>query len=298
VADYWISRYAGWAPLDDGLIVTRGTWLATVKSPSARRLRDDLLAADGPVAESVETRSLLRELANRGILRTAGEQASSYQALLGAEVSCERPSSPVQRTRTGGEIAVLGRDELADVLADLLICELGDEPVAVRREASLGADIGPGCALAIAVAGAAGDVTDLTELNCRCHAEPTDWILVDIRANGPLFAGPLFVPARTACLECYWRRRAACTGRPATYEALLRRGRSGGGGSWQRHMAAGTACAMALGWVLAEHSWLPGAFFEIGITEGPLVRRHQALPIPGCPVCGEPGQEGGAGNVR
>lgn len=283
--DYRVAPYAGWAPQEEGLIVARGTWLATVSTESARRLRDDLLAADGPITASEQTQGLLVQLADRGIVRPGGERTSSHRALREAQAPDPGGSARNEIPVASGGITVLGQGELADALADLLAGELGQEPVEVRRETALAPDIAAEPALIVA---ASGHGDELTELNRRCQAETIPWILVDVRTSGPLIVGPLFVPPRTACLECYWRRRAACFRRPESCEALLRSGRSGAGGAWQRHMAAGVACAMTLGWVLAADPWLPGACFEIGATGGPRLRRHHTLPVRGCVVCDEP----------
>jgi bacteriocin biosynthesis cyclodehydratase domain-containing protein len=139
--------------------------------------------------------------------------------------------------------------------------------------------------LAVICIATAEDQAALPDLNTRMLEAATPWLLVDARAGTPSLVGPLFVPPDTACLECLRRRRAGLTGHPAEYRTLLADRLAGPPGPWQRHLLLGLAAGIVLGWVLAADPWLPGACFELGVAQGPTVRRHEVLAVPGCPAC-------------
>ncbi|WP_232074462.1 hypothetical protein [Phytohabitans suffuscus] len=74
------------------------------------------------------------------------------------------------------------------------------------------------------------------DFNRRALRDGVPWLLLDARAATPLTVGPLIVPGRTGCLECWWLRRAGPTRHRDAFQTLLadRRARSLGDGRGTR----------------------------------------------------------------
>ncbi|MET7333184.1 TOMM precursor leader peptide-binding protein [Nonomuraea sp. NPDC005650] len=276
MSDYVPAPYASWAPIPDGLVVAAGDWYGVVRGQAACDVRDQLAGGHGVSGASAP---LVGRLAEQGVLQRAGTADSSYLALLRAGKAADRP---VERELPQA-ITVQGRDGLGDAIAELLGAELGARRVDVHRDR--GFHPCPADRLAVVVAGTE-DASELPEVNRAFLKSGTSWILVDSRAVVPVLVGPLFVPEETGCLECLWTRRSSTVIHPNEYGALLRDRTAGAAGPWHRHMVAGLAASLVLGWVLAGDPWLRGACFELSLDEGPAISRHEHLPVPSCPACG------------
>lgn len=328
-----LTSPAVWAPTEDGLIASIGTWYGVARGAAATTLRAQLVRGSGTVRVTVGTAPMLRTLRDRGVFEDGdGAADRGYRALLSAETGTpdtELADFAADRAGCVG-IDVQGKDEFCDVLAGLLRSELepartptgsvrtADGPARVptdRRGTSVDPSRVPSelshrplsraplsltpidlsrtsvaepvCPdrLAVVVVADAEEQAALAGLNVRMIDAGSPWLLVDARGGIPAVVGPLFVPPDTGCLECLWSRRAALTAHPTEYRALLAGRTAGPAGPWQRHMLAGLAAAVVLGWVLAADPWLPGACFELGVAQGPAVQRHEFLPVPGCEAC-------------
>jgi bacteriocin biosynthesis cyclodehydratase domain-containing protein len=279
---------AVWAPTEDGLIASIGTWYGVARGAAAATLRTQLLDGSGAVTATVGTAPMLRTLRDRGVFEDgdgAGEQG--YRALLSAETgtpAAELAGFAADRAGCVG-IDVQGKDEFCDVLAGLLRSDTDLSHTSVDLSRTPVAEPVPADRLAVVVVADAEEQAALVGLNVRMIEAGSPWLLVDARGGTPAVVGPLFVPPDTGCLDCLWSRRAALTAHPAEYRALLAGRTAGPAGPWQRHMLAGLAAAVVLGWVLAADPWLPGACFELGVAQGPAVQRHEFLPVPGCEAC-------------
>jgi bacteriocin biosynthesis cyclodehydratase domain-containing protein len=310
-----LARQATWAPTADGLIASAGTWYGVARGPAAVAVRDRL-ARGGDIAATVGTVPVLRTLNERGVLRRCedGDDGPEYLAMLAAETGT--PVGELARFAAEGAgirgVEVQGKDEFCDALAGLVRAEVESavDRVPVFEPATHGHPAvdrvpvfepatpghltvdrvpvfeppAPGH-LAVVCVATAEDQAALPDLNTRMLEAAAPWLLVDTRSGTPALVGPLFVPPDTACLECLHRRRAGLTGHPAEYRALLAERVAGPAGPWQRHLLLGLAAGIILGWVLAADPWLPGACFELGVAQGPAVRRHEVLAVPGCPAC-------------
>ncbi|MFC0529788.1 TOMM precursor leader peptide-binding protein [Phytohabitans kaempferiae] len=291
-----LAPFASWAPLPSGLVVSLGSWYATATGPEAGMLRDDLLTSPAEGEEAVLSPAaagspLARRLAERGIFTSAAGTPSSLRELALARPEAEPPSGDHDSEIRG--IGVHGAGPLADLTARLLSEELhgtaapGFRPVRRTERAPDSAD-----ALSVLVvdqapvdARSAEIGQTLADFNQRALRAGTPWLLLDGRAATPLTVGPLVVPGRTGCLECWWLRRAGFTRRPDAFRALLAGRRAGQLHGWARHAVAVVAVAMVATW--ARSGCRTGVAHEIAATrDGYRVLRHPYLPVAGCPACG------------
>ena len=284
-AEYELAPYASWAPLPDGMIAGVGTWYGLARGQTAAEVRDGLTVAPGRLSMTGSGRPVLERLSQHGVLRAAGlPPCPSYLGAAAAEVG----ESPEELARQAAEraaprrITIVGNGGLAQAVTEILRAELAGHDVPVVGGPPAGP--APGHEFAVVVA-AAGTASELAQLDRRRRESRDPWLLVPAWAASPAIVGPLFVPPETGCLECYWTRRSARSRHPAQYRELIRGGRSCEPRGWHRHMIAGLAAALALGWVLTADRWLVGACFELSLTEGPVIRRHEFAPVPGCPHC-------------
>ncbi|MFI6603933.1 TOMM precursor leader peptide-binding protein [Nonomuraea sp. NPDC050536] len=273
--EYRIAPYAGWVPLPNGLLVARGTWYAVIRGPASLDVRDQLMVDGRSVHTTNLNTVLVDKLVSHGFLQTQPGVAT-YRALLAAESGVGAGESP-QRT-----VTVLGASDLAGEIAKILAQEVEGGETAVSMRTSL---LGPVPAGIVVVVADGTEFGLLAEVNRRFCESDTTWLFVDARASAPALIGPLFTPG-VGCLECHWMRRAAVLSKPAEYDQYLREGRSGSGGHWQQHMIAGLAAALVLDWVSVEAPRSAGTCLELAAADGPSVRRHTHVPVPGCAVCG------------
>jgi bacteriocin biosynthesis cyclodehydratase domain-containing protein len=283
-----LAPFASWAPLPFGLVVSRGAWYAVVRGPDACVLRDHLLTPSQPAP--ADGSALLARLAAAGVLAPIA------------------PPPSIVDGGAGRPVEVCGAGPLADLIADLLGAQSGPEtlvgpapavsgggPVTRRPELAPGPEV----RLSIVVAEGRGEAltgaVGLAEVNRRFARAGRAWVLVDGRAVAPITVGPLIEPGTTGCLEGWWTRCAALTGRPQEYRALLTDRRAGPGGLWLRHAVASLAVAIAAGWL--SDPGQAGAAYELRASgDGLHTRRHPVVAVPGCPACaGDPSPVPAAG---
>ncbi|MEW1844653.1 TOMM precursor leader peptide-binding protein [Nonomuraea angiospora] len=260
--EYEPAPHASWADLPDlpgGVIVSAHGWYAILRGRTGRQVRELLAGRQRVIRSGPDTAARLSRLAERGVLR-------------------ER--DPGAGAPAGRSITVQGSGQSAALIEDLLRAELRGQPHEVYGKPVPG-PCPPG-GLAVVVAGPG----DLSRANRAFLAAGAPWLLVDPRAAAPVLVGPLFVPGRTGCLECYWSRRSSAYAHPAEYGVLMRSGRSGPAGPWHLHMIAGLAAGMALDWLRADPS-PSGSYVEVPTQPGAAITRHTLVPVAACPACGD-----------
>ncbi|WP_157099250.1 TOMM precursor leader peptide-binding protein [Microbispora sp. ATCC PTA-5024] len=282
MTDHRLHPLAGWAPLPDGLVVALGTWYGVARGGPARRLRERLDGETGAVGlDDRDVRPLLDDLRKAGVVRETVE-VPPYAWFRAAE-NRTGIQGPGRGHTDPGAVAVHGRGDVADTIYGILSRELSGLPVAVTHHVDLPEG---GDALAVVVTDEP-NASGLGQVNEGLTRSRAPWLLVDLRGAAPHHVGPLIVPGRSGCLDCFRRRRSANVAHPREYELLLRERRSAPPGPWLAHMVAGLAAGVALAWLTGADATLPGSFLELSAGDVTTVTRHRYVPVPGCVVCGD-----------
>jgi bacteriocin biosynthesis cyclodehydratase domain-containing protein len=131
----------------------------------------------------------------------------------------------------------------------------------------------------------ADDVSCLADVNRRRLADGVPWLQVLPHDGRFAAVGPLFLPATTACHECYRIRRGATSGFEDDFPLVDAQPPRAAAPEALGAIAAGLAALLALRWLAGHDRTVPGSF--LAVEAGTLsVTRHRVLRVPRCPACG------------
>lgn len=282
----------------DRLVCYCGDRLVTFRGAACQRFLPELMAsldgrtaapdmlarADPGVRPGVE--NALRELARCRLLvdgppaapATPGETATlSFFAR-------ERMKAPakVQEEIRGWRIAVFGRAGVAARIARQLE-EAGARTLEVdgrirAGEANLKRDLAVICP-------DAGQAEDSSAWNRAALAAEAPWYFASDLLGATAFAGPLFLPPDTGCLECFQRRRRSHSMLGEDFDLFSSGLAASPTPGFVGEMVASVSCNAILHWLASRDPFLPGRCQ--GIEAGRVVRvgQHVLLRVPRCPAC-------------
>ena len=188
-------------------------------------------------------------LDGQGVPIGSSGEAALYAAA--AAVGRRPPALATQRLREG-RVGVAGRSPVAGDVARLLT-EAGVGGVE-RGGAELA---GAGLDLLVA----APDCTEtelLLEVNSRTVEAEQPWLQVIPHDGRVVVVGPLFLPGRSACHECYRLRRAAASDYEDDFELVERVPGRGAEPAALTAVSAGLATLLAIRWLASSDPTLPG----------------------------------------
>lgn len=236
-------------------------------------------------------RNALATLASRGVLRDGPPVAGAAEGtirLLAAKTTSGLSEEAGCTALRESAVAVLGTGEAAaEVIRQLRRSGLQnvgpldwDANATVLQEAGL-----------VVAAPEPGELPELEAWNRTALDNDTSWLQV-LPFDGRIAAvGPLYLPGRTCCYECFQRRRAAnVTFSERDYWALERSPAAYPQAPPLQAMAAGLAATLVLRHVGEQaagqsDSYLPGAMHAIEWDAGLEVRRHFVFRVPRCSAC-------------
>ena len=207
--------------------------------------------------------------------------SSGEAALFAAAVAVGTPAPALARERLGqAGVGVAGRSPAAGEVARLL-----DEAGVGRVERGGPELAGAGLDLLVA----APDRTEtelLLDVNSRAVEAEQAWLQVIPHDGRVVVVGPLFLPGRSACHECYRLRRAAASDYEDDFELVERVPGRGAEPAALTAVSAGIATLFAIRWLASADPTLPGRASTIR-TRGLLeTETHHVLRVPRCPSCG------------
>jgi bacteriocin biosynthesis cyclodehydratase domain-containing protein len=175
---------------------------------------------------------------------------------------------------------VAGRAPAADDVARLLAA---GGPADVRRG---GLELFHAEDLDLVVVAPERHETDLLSgANERALAVERPWLQLVPHDGRVVVVGPVYLPGRSACHECYRLRRAAGSDYEEDFELVEHTpGRSASPAALVA-VSAGLAALLALRWLATRDVSVPGRAYSIATRSLLELESHRVLRVPRCPAC-------------
>ena len=283
---------------DDRFLAEHGGTLVTFEGRAVRTLLqrllplldgtrtvDDLEAALGRAAAPAVARALDLLAANRllvdGEHRPSDESPMTAAASFAAAVTRRTTQADARRALEDAHVSVLGAGRAAAEIRRQL------RRMGIGRVDAAAMDAGPEGSFVLA-APRADEQPLLSALNLAALERGVPWMQVLPFDGRLVVVGPVFVPGRSACRECYALRRAACSGYDDDFDAVERTAVRAAEPPPLPTLAASLASLLALRWLTADDPALPGRFLAVEVGAVLRVRHDLVLRVPRCPRCGTP----------
>jgi bacteriocin biosynthesis cyclodehydratase domain-containing protein len=150
-----------------------------------------------------------------------------------------------------------------------------------------GLDADPDGSFLVAVPGP-DEQSLLPALNAATLERRLTWMQVLPFDGRVVIVGPVFVPGRTACRECYVLRRAACSGYEDDFDVVEGTATRAASPPPLTTLAASLAALLALRWLTAGDPALPGRLYALEVGAVLRLSHDHVLRVPRCPQCGTP----------
>ena len=249
------------------------------------RTVDELEAVLGSAAAPAVARALDLLAANRllvdGEHRPSDESAMTAAASFAAAVTRRTTQADARTALESAHVSVLGAGRAA--------IEIGRQlrDVGIGRVDARAMDAEPDGSFVLAVPGT-GEQLLLPALNVAALERRVPWMQVLPFDGRLVVVGPVFVPGRSACRECYVLRRAACSGYDEDFDVVERTALRAAEPPPLTALAASLAALLALRWLTTEDPALPGRFYAVEVGAVLRLRHDLVLRVPRCPRCGTP----------
>jgi bacteriocin biosynthesis cyclodehydratase domain-containing protein len=139
----------------------------------------------------------------------------------------------------------------------------------------------------VVVAPAADELDRLPAWNRRAHARSLRWLHVRPFDGRFALVGPLVVPDESACHDCVLRRRGSNLGFGRDIFDLEAAPAAAVAPATVAALAVALAADLALRWVVARDTTLPGVLHVLDTQPELTVSRHLVLRVPRCEVCSQ-----------
>ena len=249
------------------------------------RTVDELEAALGRAAAPAVARALDLLAANRllvdGEHRPSDESTMIAAASFAAAITRRTTQADARTALEGAHVSVLGAGRAADEIR----CQL--HRMGIGRVDVGALDAEPSGSFVLAVPGA-DELLLLPAVNVAALERRVPWMQVLPFDGRLVVVGPVFLPGRSACRECYVLRRAACSGYDEDFDVVERIALRAAEPPPLTALAASLASLLALRWLTAEDPALPGRLYAVEVGAVLRLRHDLVLRAPRCPRCGTP----------
>jgi bacteriocin biosynthesis cyclodehydratase domain-containing protein len=249
------------------------------------RTVEEIVGEVGPAVEPAVRRAL-ELFEGQGLLldgdgvRPAGAAGAHEAAGLAAAVTAgsTTPARTLERL-SRARVEVAGSAPAAHELVRLL----QDAGIGEVRHSGAAGDVGE-VDLLVAVP-ERGETGSLRATNEQALADERPWLQVLPHDGRNAVVGPLFLPGRSACHECYRMRRAASSDYEDDFEAVERVPSRAASPTALAAVTAGVAALLAIRWLGTADPAIPGRAYALGTRTLLELTVHHVLRVPRCPAC-------------
>ncbi len=279
---------------DDRLLLEHGQEVVVLEGAAVRaflpallplldgsRSLDEIVACIGEPARPAVVNAL--EILGRHGLLTEGpaldEGAAGREAVYAFAASHDLPPADVQHRARTARLVIVGDAPVGAEVARL-VRRAGIPSIARSPWTVAEGDL-------VVVAPQSGDVDLLARWNERALAESVAWLPIRPYDGRLSAVGPLVVPGESACHECVLLRRASNLDYRSDFRLIEGVGSTAGADPGLESMVAGVAASIALRWLLAHDTRLPGRLLAVEASPFPSIEVHEVLRVPRCPSCSD-----------